>query len=134
MASGLHASFGIPQWVSGAVLAAAMFLVIIGGIKSIAKVASTIVPVMGALYAIAAFAVIVSNVDQVIPSFVAVFRDAFTGSAAGGGFLGASFAYAFNRGVNRGLFSNEAGQGSAPIVHAAGARRRAGVGRHGVAA
>ena len=119
MASGLNASFGIPQWVSGAVLAVAMFLVIIGGIRSIAKVASTIVPVMGVLYAIAAFAVIASNADQVIPSFVAVFRDAFTGSAAGGGFLGASFAYAFNRGVNRGLFSNEAGQGSAPIVHAA---------------
>ena len=49
---------------------------------------------------------------------MSIFRDAFTGSAAAGGFLGASFAYAFNRGVNRGLFSNEAGQGSAPIAHA----------------
>ena len=119
MASGLNASFGIPTWVSGAVLATALFLVIIGGIRWIARVASTIVPVMGVLYTIGAFAVIASNLDQVVPSFVAVFRDAFTGSAAGGGFLGASFAYAFNRGVNRGLFSNEAGQGSAPIAHAA---------------
>ena len=119
MASGLNASFGIPTWVSGGVLAAILFLVIIGGIKWIARVASTIVPVMGVLYTIGAFAVIASNLDQVVPSFLAVFRDAFTGSAAGGGFLGASFAYAFNRGVNRGLFSNEAGQGSAPIAHAA---------------
>ena len=119
MASGLNASFGIPTWVSGAVLATVLFLVIIGGIKWIARVASTIVPVMGVLYTIGAFAVIASNLDQVVPSFLAVFRDAFTGSAAGGGFLGASFAYAFNRGVNRGLFSNEAGQGSAPIAHAA---------------
>ena len=119
MASGLYASFGIPTWASGAVLASLLFLVIIGGIKWIARVASTIVPVMGVLYAIGAIAVIASNVEEVIPSFVAVFSDAFTGSAAGGGFLGASFAYAFNRGVARGLFSNEAGQGSAPIAHAA---------------
>ena len=118
MASGLNASFGIPPWVSGAVLAALLFLVIIGGIKWIARVASTIVPVMGIFYAIGAFAVIASNLGEIGPAFVAVFSDAFTGSAAGGGFLGASFAYAFNRGVNRGLFSNEAGQGSAPIAHA----------------
>ena len=119
MASGLNASFGIPPWASGAVLAGLMFLVIIGGIRSIARVAATIVPVMGVLYAVGAVAVIASNIEDVVPSFLAVFRDAFTGSAAGGGFLGASFAYAFNRGVNRGLFSNEAGQGSAPIAHAA---------------
>ena len=118
MASGLNASFGIPPWASGAVLAGLLFLVIIGGIKWIARVASTIVPVMGIFYAIGAFAVIASNLEEIGPAFVAVFRDAFTGSAAGGGFLGASFAYAFNRGVNRGLFSNEAGQGSAPIAHA----------------
>ncbi|MFL6870704.1 MAG: alanine:cation symporter family protein [Candidatus Azotimanducaceae bacterium] len=56
-----------------------------------------------------------------MPSFIAVFANAFTGSAAAGGFLGASFAYAFNRGVNRGLYSNEAGQGSAPIAPCVGA-------------
>ena len=71
------------------------------------------------LYALGAFAVIFSNLDQVLPAFSSVFEYAFTGSAAAGGFLGASFAYAFNRGVNRGLYSNEAGQGSAPIAHAA---------------
>ena len=118
LASGLNASFDIPQWTSGLVLATLLLLVIVGGIKTIARVASAIVPFMGILYAIGAFAVLAANVEQVGPGFAAVFRDAFTGSAAAGGFLGASIAYAFNRGVNRGLFSNEAGQGSAPIAHA----------------
>ena len=118
MASGLEASFGIPTYASGAVLAVLLGLVIIGGIRRIAVVAASIVPVMGIIYAVGAFAVAFSNAEQILPSFLAVFRDAFTGSAAAGGFLGATFAYAFNRGVNRGLFSNEAGQGSAPIAHA----------------
>ncbi len=118
MAAGLEASFGIPNWISGAVLATLMGLVIIGGIRRIALVATAIVPTMGILYALGAFAVAFSNADQILPSFARVFSDAFSGSAATGGFLGATFAYAFNRGVNRGLFSNEAGQGSAPIAHA----------------
>ena len=118
MASGLATSFGIPHWLSGGVLALLLGFVIIGGIKWIARVASAIVPAMGILYAIGAFAVLAANLDEVLPSFLAVFQDAFTGSAATGGFLGASIAYAMNRGVNRGLFSNEAGQGSAPIAHA----------------
>ena len=74
---------------------------------------------MAVVYLIGALAVIFANIENVAPSFAAVISDAFTGSAAAGGFLGASLAYAFNRGVNRGLFSNEAGQGSAPIAHAA---------------
>jgi len=118
MASGLEASFGIPTWASGLVLSVLLGAVIIGGIRRIAIVAASIVPLMGILYALGALAVAISNADQIIPSFIAVFSDAFTGSAASGGFLGATFAYAFNRGVNRGLFSNEAGQGSAPIAHA----------------
>ncbi len=118
IADAMSASFGVPGWVTGAVLAALLFLVIVGGITWIARVAAAIVPFMGILYAIAAFAVVATNYEHIWPSFVSVFSDAFTGSAAGGGFLGASFAYAFNRGVSRGLFSNEAGQGSAPIAHA----------------
>ncbi len=118
MAAGLETSLGIAPWLSGAVLAVLLGLVIVGGIRRIAVVAATIVPFMGVLYAVAAIAVAVSNFEQIIPSFLSVFQDAFTGSAAAGGFLGATFAYAFNRGVNRGLFSNEAGQGSAPIAHA----------------
>ncbi len=118
MASGLETSFGIPPWVSGGALAILLGLVIIGGIRRIATVATAIVPTMGVIYALGATAVIVSNADAIIPSFAAVFSNAFSGSAAAGGFLGASFAYAFTKGVNRGLFSNEAGQGSAPIAHA----------------
>jgi len=118
MASGLEASFGIPTWLSGGVLSVLLALVIIGGIRRIAVVAANIVPFMGVFYALGAFAVAFSNADEIVPSFVAVFSNAFSGSAATGGFLGATFAYAFTRGVNRGLFSNEAGQGSAPIAHA----------------
>ena len=118
MAEGLEASFHIPKWISGLTLGTLLGLVILGGIKRIARVATAIVPAMGILYAIGAFAVLATNYHEVGPAFLAVFQDAFTGSAASGGFLGATFAYAFNRGVNRGLFSNEAGQGSAPIAHA----------------
>lgn len=120
MAEGLQSSFGIEGWITGAVLSVLMLAVIVGGIKRIAAVAGSIVPIMAVLYSIGAAAVIISNIDQVIPSFAAVFGNAVSSStAATGGFLGASFAYAFNRGVNRGLYSNEAGQGSAPIAHAA---------------
>lgn len=118
MAAGIEASFGWPTWATGGVLALLLGAVILGGIHRIAYVAARIVPAMGVLYAIAAFAVLMSNLGEVGPAFISVFEGAFTGSAAAGGFLGASFAYAFNRGVNRGLFSNEAGQGSAPIAHA----------------
>ena len=118
MASGIETSFAIPSYVTGAVLALLLGFVIVGGIKRIAAVAATLVPFMGILYALGAIAVLLTHYDNIVPSFVAVFENAFTGSAAAGGFLGASFAYAFNRGVNRGLYSNEAGQGSAPIAHA----------------
>ena len=119
LAAGVEASFGVPTWMTGLVLALLLGAVIIGGIRRIAAVTSKIVPFMGGLYTLGAFAVIASNIENVVPSFMSVFQSAFTGSAAAGGFLGASFAYAFNKGVNRGLFSNEAGQGSAPIAHAA---------------
>ena len=118
MATGLEASFGLPTWVSGLVLAVLLGLVIVGGIRRIALVAASIVPVMGVIYAVGALAVAITNFENIGPSFAAVIEGAFSGSAAAGGFLGATFAYAFNRGVNRGLFSNEAGQGSAPIAHA----------------
>jgi AGCS family alanine or glycine:cation symporter len=119
IASGVESSFGIAPWVTGLVLSIALGAVIIGGISRIVLVAEKIVPFMAIIYLLGALTVIAFNIDQIVPSFISVFSTAFTGSAATGGFLGASFAYAFNRGVNRGLFSNEAGQGSAPIAHAA---------------
>jgi len=119
MAVGMESTFGIPAGITGGVLAILLGLVIIGGIRRIVMVTEKIVPIMAVIYLIGALAVIVTNLDQIGPSFISVFRDAFTGSAAAGGFLGATFAYAFIQGVKRGLFSNEAGQGSAPIAHAA---------------
>ena len=74
---------------------------------------------MAIIYFVGAFAVIIYNYENILPSMLTVIKDVFTGTAAGGGFLGASISFAINRGVNRGLFSNEAGQGSAPIAHAA---------------
>lgn len=118
MASGMESSFGIPGWVTSGVMAILLAAVIIGGIKRIAHVTSVIVPFMGVLYAIGALLVLVENFASIPEAFAQIFSTAFTGSAAVGGFLGASFAYAFTRGVSRGLFSNEAGQGSAPIAHA----------------
>ena len=118
IAAGLQSTFNIEPIVTGTVLAVLLALVIIGGIKRIAAVAATIVPTMAMIYLVGAFAVILPNLGNIGPSFVAIFSDAFTGSAATGGFLGATFAYVFDRGVNRGLYSNEAGQGSAPIAHA----------------
>ena len=119
IAAGLQSTFEIEPIITASVLSVLLALVIIGGITRIAKVAATIVPTMAIIYLIGAFAVIIPNVANIGPSFISIFSDAFTGSAAVGGFLGASFAYAFDRGVNRGLYSNEAGQGSAPIAHAA---------------
>ncbi|MDM7860613.1 AGCS family amino acid carrier protein [Alteromonas sp. ASW11-36] len=119
IATSIEATFGIEAIYVGAGLGVLLALVILGGIQRIAAVTARIVPIMAVIYLIGAFAVIFANVENIGPAFMSVIGDAFTGSAAAGGFLGATLAYAFNRGVNRGLFSNEAGQGSAPIAHAA---------------
>ena len=117
--SSLFVSFGFNQIATGAILAVLLGAVIIGGIRRIAKVTSTLVPFMAIFYFLGALFVITTHYENIIPSFLSIFSDAFTGSAAVGGFLGAGFAFTFNKGVNRGLFSNEAGQGSAPIAHSA---------------
>ncbi|WP_032096642.1 MULTISPECIES: alanine/glycine:cation symporter family protein [unclassified Alteromonas] len=119
IAQSIEATFGFEPWLVGSVLGILLALVILGGIQRIAAFTARVVPAMAVIYLIGAMAVIFANLENIIPSFLSVISDAFTGSAAAGGFLGASLAYAFNRGVNRGLFSNEAGQGSAPIAHAA---------------
>ena len=119
IATSIEATFGFDPLIVGSVLGILLALVILGGITRIAAVTSKIVPIMALIYIIGAFTVIFANLENVGPAFASVFADVFTGSAATGGFLGATIAYAFNRGVNRGLFSNEAGQGSAPIAHAA---------------
>jgi len=118
IAVGLNDTFGIPQMWTGLVLAILLGMVIVGGIKRIAKFTSKIVPFMAFIYIIGALAVILANYENILPSFGMIFNDVFSGTAATGGFLGASVAFAWNKGVGRGLFSNEAGQGSAPIAHA----------------
>ena len=111
-------TFNIPKIVTGLVLSVLVWLVIIGGIKRIAQIASKLVPFMAFWYIVGGLAVIISNYENIIPSFQSIFVHVFTPTAAVGGFLGASVAAALTRGVNRGLYSNEAGQGSAPIAHA----------------
>ena len=118
IADSMNATFGLNEMLVGGVLAVLLGFVIIGGIRRIAKVTEKLVPGMAIIYFIGAFAVIFNNLGNIGPSFVSIFADLFSGSAATGGFLGASIAFAFNKGVGRGLFSNEAGQGSAPIAHA----------------
>jgi len=114
----MNDTFDIPKWLTGLVLAILLWMVIIGGIKRIAQIASKLVPFMAFWYILGALAVIVGNYENIIPSLKLIFVHVFSPAAAVGGFLGASVAAALTRGVNRGLYSNEAGQGSAPIAHA----------------
>jgi alanine or glycine:cation symporter, AGCS family len=119
IANAMYSSFGLKQIITGGVLTVILGFIMIGGIKRIAQVSEKLVPFMAIFYFLGSLLIIIYNIENLIPSIIAIASDIFTGSAATGGFLGASVAFAFNRGVNRGLFSNEAGQGSAPIAHAA---------------
>ena len=118
ISNSIYSSFGIDKMLTGGILAILLGVVIIGGIKRIAKITERLVPFMAVVYVIGAFSVILFNFENIVPSFISIFSEVFTGSAAVGGFLGASVSFAISRGVNRGLYSNEAGQGSAPIAHA----------------
>jgi AGCS family alanine or glycine:cation symporter len=108
-------TFGINPWVTGAVLAVLTGLVILGGIKSIGRVTAYFVPVMALFYVIGGLIVIIANFDLVPAAVGLIFTDAFTGSAVAGGAIGTVIRW----GVARGVFSNEAGLGSAPIAAAA---------------
>jgi alanine or glycine:cation symporter, AGCS family len=119
ISNAVFSTWGINKIVTGGVLAFFLGLIILGGIKRIANVTDKMVPAMALIYFVGSIAVILHNYQNILPSIYSMFHDVFTGTAATGGFLGAGFSFAFNRGVNRGLFSNEAGQGSAPIAHAA---------------
>ncbi|MCR9251232.1 MAG: sodium:alanine symporter family protein [bacterium] len=118
ISNSVEQTFGIDLWITGLVLAIFLGLVIVGGIKRIAAVTSRLVPAMAIIYFIGALAVIFTNIGNIVPSFVSIFANVFSGSSAVGGFMGAGISLAFTKGVGRGLFSNEAGQGSAPIAHA----------------
>ena len=114
----MNTEFSVPKLFTGLFLGILLWIIIIGGIKRIASVASKIIPIMGLIYFGGALIILTENYQNIIPSFNAIFSQVFTGSAAVGGFLGASFAMSLKYGVARGLYSNEAGQGSSPIAHA----------------
>ena len=118
IASVLDSTFSIPKLATGLILGFMLWLIISGGIKRIAKIASKLVPFMAVVYFGGALIVVIENYQNIIPSFHSIFSQVFSGSAAAGGFLGASFAMSLKLGVARGLYSNEAGQGSSPIAHA----------------
>ncbi|KPK20464.1 MAG: sodium:alanine symporter [Betaproteobacteria bacterium SG8_41] len=115
----MHATFSVPHWVTGVVIMVLVGLVIIGGIKRIAHVAEYLVPFMAISYLVVGLIIIAVNIDGIPGAFALIIKHAFTPAAAEGGFAGAAVWMALRFGVARGIFSNEAGLGSAPIAHAA---------------
>ncbi len=114
-----QAYFSIPSWISGIVLALLVGSVIIGGIKRIGKVTATLVPLMVALYLLTGSYVLAINIADIPAIFVLIVKSAFVPTEAAGAFVGGTAASAFMFGLKRAVFSNEAGQGSSPIVHSA---------------
>ncbi|MEL7648326.1 MAG: sodium:alanine symporter family protein [Sedimentibacter sp.] len=119
VAAALQSSFNLNPWITGVVLAVITAMVIIGGIKRIGAFTEKLVPFMAAIYIIGGLIIIIANISKVPAAFALIFSSAFTGKAAVGGFAGATIAKAIRFGVARGVFTNEAGLGSAPIAHAA---------------
>mgnify|MGYP002764979217 FL=1 len=119
IASSLENSFGLAPQIVSIVVAVIVAIIIFGGIKSISKVAEKVVPFMAIIYILATLAVIFTNFDQILPAFGQIFTGAFTGTAAVSGFAGAVVKEAIQKGIARGVFSNESGLGSAPIAAAA---------------
>ncbi len=118
VADGLNELFGIEEWLGGLIVAVAVFIVIIGGIKSIGNVAEKVIPFMAGAYILMALLALILNIGDIPATFGLIFHSAFNPAAATGGFVGAAIIIAIRAGVARGLFSNEAGQGSTPIAHA----------------
>ncbi|RDD61275.1 alanine/glycine:cation symporter family protein [Ferruginivarius sediminum] len=116
----LETSFGIPEWVSGVIVMVLVGLVVLGGIKRIGRVAEALVPTMCVAYVVFALVVLAINIAEIPAAIGLVFAQAFTPTAATGGFAGAAVWAAIQFGVARGVFSNEAGLGTAGIAQAAG--------------
>ncbi len=119
----VHDTFGLSPWITGAVMTALTALVILGGIKSIARVCERLVPFMAIFYVAGCLIILALNAAEIPATIALIVSSAFTGQAAVGGFLGAGVREAMRYGVARGLFSNESGLGSAPIVAAAAQTR-----------
>tara|TARA_A100001015_G_scaffold207795_1_gene232462 strand:- start:2839 stop:4173 length:1335 start_codon:yes stop_codon:yes gene_type:complete len=119
VADALNTNFGVNTQLTGSVIAALAALVILGGIKRIGTVAGKLVPIMAILYIVGSLLIILAELDQVPAALMVIVDSAFNGHAAAGGFAGATVLMAIRFGIARGIFSNEAGLGSAPIAHAA---------------
>lgn len=115
----LKTSYDVPVLITGIVISFLVFLIVVGGLRRIAKVTSKLVPFMAVLYFGSAILVIGVHISDVPAALALIVKSAFTGQAAAGGFAGSTFFMTMVWGVRRGLFSNEAGQGSAPMAHAA---------------
>ena len=115
VAQAVHSSFGIDTWITGVVLTLITAFVVLGGIQSISRVSSVVVPFMAVLYIVGGLVVVAMHFDLLLPALKVIMHDAFTGQAVAGGVVGTVIRY----GVARGVFSNEAGMGSAPIAAAA---------------
>jgi len=116
-------TFGVPTWAVGLVVCVLAGCVILGGVRAIARVCTVLVPFMAVLYVVGCIVILVINGQYVWPAIELIVRSAFNPSAAGGGFAGATVMMAARYGIARGLFSNESGLGSAPIVAAAAQTR-----------
>ncbi|MBN2159200.1 MAG: sodium:alanine symporter family protein [Spirochaetes bacterium] len=116
-------TFGTPNWVTGGFVTILTAIVILGGVRSIARVCTLLIPFMAIFYIAGCLIILGINHEVLIPSLALIGKSAFTPQAAGGGFIGASVMMAARWGIARGLFSNEAGLGSAPIVAAAAITR-----------
>jgi len=116
-------TFGIPKWAVGLLICILSSLVIIGGVKVIAKVCTIFVPFMALFYVLGCVAILIMNSSYVWPALQLIVHSAFYPEAAGGGFVGATVMMAARYGIARGLFSNESGMGSAPIIAAAAKTR-----------
>ena len=116
-------TFGIPTWIVGIVVCVLTAAVILGGVKAIARVCTVLVPFMAVLYVVGCIVILCMNGSYVWPAIELIVRSAFNPSAAGGGFVGATVMMAARYGIARGLFSDESGMGSAPIVAAAAQTR-----------
>ena len=119
MTDALHSTYGISHSFSGLAIALLVLVIVIGGLKRIAEVTSRLVPFMALLYLLCALVVLALFYKEIPATFVFIVSNAFTGTAAAGGFLGSAFIMTLIFGIQRGLFSNEAGQGSAAMAHAA---------------
>lgn len=116
-------TFGVSPWITGGIMTALTAIVILGGIRSIANVCEKLVPFMAVFYVLGCLILIVMHIDRLPGTLATIVGSAFTGQAAVGGFLGAGIREAMRFGIARGLFSNESGLGSAPIVAAAAQTR-----------